>query len=92
MAVLRHGTVNGTTVIVDLGANYRNIEILNRDGGDELWIQLDPEGSPTLAAEANDLEVIPAAIGSLNLQSRSSGNTRVALYSATATKYSIKAE
>lgn len=92
MAVIRHGTVSGTTVMVDLGGNYRNVEVLNRDGADELWIQIDPSDDSNLSAQADDLEVIPAAIGSLNLTSRASGSTRVKLYAATATKYSIKAE
>lgn len=87
----KHGTLNDETVDVALDANYRWVEVLKRSGATDLWIQVDPSGPYELEAEADGLEVIPAGVGSVLIESPSNqAPTVVRLMSTGQVAYSVK--
>lgn len=87
MPFARHGTLAATIVTtINVGSDARDIEVLNRDGAAEIFFTVDGT-EPTI--EGDDMYVLPAAIGSMVVQSPGAGDTVVKLRSVGTPKYSV---
>jgi type 1 fimbria pilin len=73
-------------------SDYVGVEIMNRSGGDEIYVSFDGTAAPaTPTALGNDLDVIPAATGAALQLRRDSGTAiTVKLISAAGTTASIR--
>lgn len=88
MAEIEHGTlVANTLATVTLDRDFAKVEVLNRDGAAEIFFTVDG-AAPTV--EGDDCQVLPAAIGALELLARETGQTIVRLISSGTPKYSVR--
>lgn len=84
---------SGVADTVTLGADYAEVEVVNRDGAGEIYFTVgtvaSPPATPTIGAA--DAYVLPAAIGALLVDSNelSDSPTVVKLIASAATKYSV---
>lgn len=88
-------TVADTVDTVTLGGDFRQVEVVNRDGADALYFTVDElggpssDGVPTVAG--NNTYVVPASKGAaLKVTSYKRGTTVVKLISAVATAYTVQ--
>ncbi len=87
MADPQHVTLAANVVsTVTLGSDASKVEILNVTGTAEVYVTVDGS-TPTVGG--NGSWVLPAAIGSIELQPRTSGNTVVKLISAGTPRVSV---
>lgn len=88
-----HGTLAAATVrTVELGKNYRSVEVLNVDGVAAVYVNVGstvnaPKDPATAQADA---DVLPAAISSVEIPSPDNGNTVVKLISAGGPQVSVR--
>lgn len=83
-----HLTLTAATVDqVTLPGNYGRVEVLNRDGSDEIYFTVDG-ATPTVGGDGT--HVLPAQIGAVVVPSSGRGATVVRLISAGTPAYSIR--
>jgi hypothetical protein len=88
MARIAHGTLTPNTVAtVTLDSDFGSVEVLNRNGVAEIYFTVDG-AVPTVGGA--DTEVLPAALGSVDVASIASGPTVVKLISTGAATYSVR--
>ncbi len=96
MAWVRHGTLvaNTVTTVVLPERSFSLVEIVNRDGDDEIFFLVlsprDASTDPTVAG--NDCEVLPASMNAMEVNAPDPAPATVKLISAGTPKYSIRAE
>jgi hypothetical protein len=92
MATIRHGTLVAATVTtVTFSADADTIdtvEVINRSGSAEIFFTVDGT-TPTVAG--NDCEILPAAVGAVEVGVPGRASTVVKLISAGAPTYSVRA-
>lgn len=86
---IRHGTLTASQVTtVEFDGDFRQVDVLNRDGADEIWFNVDEDDDPT--AEGDDVNVLPASVSVQTVASRASGRTVVKMLAPTSdTKYTV---
>ena len=92
MADIAHGTLVAATVTtVTLDSDVAWVEVVNRDGADEITFLVDP-GATDPTVGQNDAFVIPAAISALRVRAfvTTSGGTVVKMISAGIPKYTVQ--
>lgn len=84
--------VASTPRTVELGRDYKGVEVLSIDGTAAIWITIGSVANPpkTPAAFQADADVIPATISSVEIPSTISGNTVVKLFSAGTPQVSVR--
>lgn len=88
MARSKHVTLTAATVAtVTLESDYNNVEIVNVDGAAAVYVTIDGT-TPTVAGD--DTIVLPAAIGSVELEPQTATATVVKLISAGTPKVSVR--
>lgn len=91
MAHIKHGTLTADTVAtVTLDTDALRIEVVNRDGADEIYFLVDP-GSTNPTVHGDDCEVLPAVITAQTCRSRASGVSVVKMISSGTPKYTVRA-
>lgn len=80
--------VANTVAEVDLPTNAGRVEVLNRDGADEVYFTVNG-AAPTVGG--NDTHVLPATVGSVEVSRTRSGAAVVKLISAGTPKVSVRA-
>lgn len=93
MAFVRHITLVANTVsTVTLTDNSSSVEILSRNGLDEVFVSFDGTAAPVNPTVAgNDFDVVPAAIGAaLAIRRPGSAAIVLKLISASATTVSVR--
>ncbi len=84
----QHVTLVASAVTtVDLGQDYSVVEVLNVDGVAAVYFRFDAT-APVVGATGT--HVLPAAIGSVEVTPRTSGNTVVKLISAGTPQVSVR--
>jgi hypothetical protein len=81
-------TANSVDTIT-LDADYVSVEILNRNGGAEIYVIIDSGTTDPTVGGAN-CDVLPAAISSLIVGAPAIAPTQVKLISSAATAYTVK--
>lgn len=90
MARIVHGTLTANEVEeVALTEDALKVEILNRDGADEIYYLVDP-GDEDPEVEGENCEVLVAAINAQTQRSRARSTTTVKLISAGTPKYTVR--
>lgn len=75
MADIKHGTITaGSVTTVTLDKDYRDLEVVNRDGSDAIWFTIDGS-TPTEAGDG--VHVLPAQISAKRVLSRDSSDPTV---------------
>lgn len=94
MANTKYGSISaGATAVIALDGNVRDIEIINRTGTGEMWVEIDPTDDSNLTPGTAGLEFLPAAISFINVQSLGSQSpTKVKIHSVTAQSYAVKGQ
>jgi hypothetical protein len=88
MAEVRHGTLVATTVTtVTLGQDWDYLEVVNRNGTAEIYFTV---GGATPTVGGADCEVVPAAIGAVEVKVNAAGPTVVKLISAGTPAYTVR--
>lgn len=88
MALIIHGTLTQDDVEdVNLERDAVRVEVLNRDGAAEIFFTVD---GPTPTVEGENCHVLPAAIGALEVDSKSSDDTHVRLISSGTPSFSVR--
>lgn len=90
MPSTKHGTLTEGQVDVDLGTNYRFVEVLARSGDSELWALADPPAGDASLVEQDNVDVIPATGGSVIVESTSNQLTVVRLETTGTVAWSLK--
>lgn len=93
MAFVRHLTLTANTVsTVTLTDNSSAVEIMNRNGLDEVFVSMDGSATPANPTVAgNDFDIVPAAIGaSLILRRPGTAAIVVKLISTLATTVTVR--
>lgn len=90
MAQTKHGTLTASQVDIDLGDNFRYVEVLMRSGDAELWAIEAGVAEPGTIAAQDNVDVVPQAGASVIIDSRSSGSTIVRLETAGTVSWSLK--
>lgn len=85
-----HAQLTASTVdTVTLDGAYTSVEILNRDGSAEIYLNVNnPSTAPTVGG--TNCDVLPAALGSITLDAGVNTPTVVQLISAGTPAYSVK--
>lgn len=91
----RNGTLSADTAAA-VAVEGQRIEVLNRDGADEIWVRIDGS-APTVASTDADVFCIPAIAGAFRVfhkdrtpqQGRDSADHTVRLISAGTPTYSV---
>lgn len=88
VVVAKHATLTANTVdTVNLPAAATVVEVLNRDGTAEIYFTIDGN-DPAVAGD--DTNVLPAAMGSLEVGSPLAAQTVVKLISSGTPKYTVR--
>lgn len=88
MANIEHGTLVADTVTtVTLDSDAQEVEVLNRDGAAEIYFTVDG-ADPTV--EGDDCQVLPAAIGAVQVRAPGGGVTDVKLISEGTPTFSVR--
>ena len=76
-----------TADVVTLGRNFRRVEVTNRSGDAEIWVRI---GGTNPGVGGDDATCLPAAIGSVVIESNERGNTVVRLISSGTPTYTVE--
>ena len=87
---ITHATLTANTAdTITLDVDYTRVEIVNRTGTAEIYATIDSATAPTVAG--NNCDVLPAAIGTLIVDSSAYGTpTVVKLISSGTPAYTVK--
>lgn len=86
----KHATLGADTVdTVVLSADFARVEVINRDGAEEIYFTVD---GPAPTVEGDNTHVLPAAVGGLlvNASAASGSPTIVRLISTGTPKYTVR--